>query len=128
MKRLLLVAAVSIIAIIAAATSQKPSAVKADLANSTTISKTEPAKPTRWIIVLDRPPACATREQMDKIIKFHVEKDIIAMSRVWDTCSEFVKGTEVVIEENPIFSDNLCARVIGETHCLWTNKAAVQRQ
>jgi hypothetical protein len=45
---------------------------------------------------------------------------------VWDTCRVKV-GTEVVIEDNPIFSDNLCVHMVGETSCIWTNKAIVER-
>jgi hypothetical protein len=81
----------------------------------------------KWVVVMDHPPACQTREQMDKIVRFSFLKDYDAMSKVWDTCQEFKKGMEVEIEENPIFSDNLCARPIGYTRCLWTNKAAVKR-
>jgi hypothetical protein len=81
---------------------------------------------SKWVVVMDRPPACRTREQMDKIVEFSVKKDYVAMSRVWDTCGE-LKGWEVVVEENPLFSDNVCVRVIGEVNCVWTNKAAVKR-
>jgi hypothetical protein len=80
----------------------------------------------RWVVVEDKAPGCNTREQMDKIVKFAVREDWVAMNRVWDTCRSLRKGTEVFVEDMPVFSDNLCIRLVGETTCVWTNKVAVK--
>jgi hypothetical protein len=122
MKRLLLVTVASLIGIVV-------------LANRHDTQTTTPASaaPTqseslfKWVVELDPAPGCRTREQMDKIVRFSVNKDYLAMSAVWNTCRELHRGTEVVVEENPLFSDNLCVRIIGEVDCLWTNKNVVKR-
>jgi hypothetical protein len=82
----------------------------------------------KYFVVSDHAPACETREQMDKIIKFQVQKDIQAMNAVWDTCQEFQNGMEVFVEQNPFFSDNFCVRPAGYTKCFWTNKGLVERR
>jgi hypothetical protein len=114
-----------VIAMASGRTEQVPSPAPSPAA-SPAASPASASVSQRWVVVMDKAPGCSTREQMDKIVNFSVRKDWVAMNRVWDTCRTLREGTEVFVEDMPVFSDNLCVRLVGETTCVWTNKAAVK--
>jgi hypothetical protein len=77
--------------------------------------------------------ACVRLDDMEHYERLVSEMDVPALnwfvrSRNFSgQCREIAKGAEVVVDQSPFPSDNLCVRLADEPDCLWTNARWIMR-
>jgi hypothetical protein len=76
-------------------------------------------------------PGCRTREDLDRLLALwddeQARANFLALALQAGRCVTLDKGTEVVIEQAPFTSENLCVRPAGEANCVWTNSGWIER-
>ncbi len=77
-------------------------------------------------------PGCRAREDMDRLLDLwddeEARENFLTLALQSGRCVRLDKGTEVVVEQAPFMSDNLCVRPVGEPACLWTNSGWIKRE
>ena len=76
-------------------------------------------------------PGCRAREDLDRLLDLweneEARANFLALALQSGRCVTLDKGTEVVIEQAPLTSENLCVRPAGEANCVWTNSGWIER-
>jgi hypothetical protein len=76
---------------------------------------------------------CTSKDTFERFGRLVIARDMEAANKFASAyilngqCRDLNKGTQVIVEELPFFSDNFCVRPAGEMNCFWTNKGWVDR-
>jgi hypothetical protein len=89
--------------------------------------------PRIYTLYLPKPaPDCRAREDLDRLLDLwddeEARENFLTLALQSGRCVTLEKGTELVIEQVPLMSDNICVRLVGQPDCLWTNSGWVQRE